>query len=142
MRHPLWLAGIAWDGSLALSVAESFRGLSLAFPPLDSVSPDSYSRFLLQKESRMDQTPDEDGIRRDLDKYLEGKAFRYNPDREVVDRVIRGLAKRKGKTGKVHCPCRLLTGKSEADDRIVCPCVHHEEEIERQGFCHCRLFVR
>jgi ferredoxin-thioredoxin reductase catalytic chain len=80
-------------------------------------------------------------IREALDRHLVGKPFRYNPDAETVARILEGLAKRRARFGEAYCPCRIVTGKAENDKRIVCPCAMHEEEIARQGFCHCRLFV-
>lgn len=89
----------------------------------------------------MELTPEEQAIKDRLDKYIEGKSFRYNPDDETVNRIIKGLAKRQEKTGMALCPCRLATGKPELDEKIACPCVYHEQEIEEQGMCHCQLFV-
>ncbi len=84
---------------------------------------------------------EERAIREALDRYVAGKPFRYHPDPAVVRRIVSGLAKRKAKTGLALCPCRLATGKPELDQKIVCPCVYHEEEIAAHGRCHCRLFV-
>ncbi|MGR3220281.1 MAG: ferredoxin-thioredoxin reductase catalytic domain-containing protein [Candidatus Anammoxibacter sp.] len=47
----------------------------------------------------------------------------------------------KKKYGFDYCPCRIVTGDKEKDDKIICPCVYHEEEIKRDGKCHCDLFV-
>jgi ferredoxin-thioredoxin reductase catalytic subunit len=86
-------------------------------------------------------SPEAQQIKQELDAYLQDKDFVYNPDTEVVDRVLEGMAKRKAKTGKAFCPCRLVSGNDEADAKIVCPCAFHEDEIREQGMCHCRLFV-
>ena len=32
-------------------------------------------------------------------------------------------------------------GDAEKDKKIICPCVYHIEEIDREGECHCQLFV-
>ena len=85
--------------------------------------------------------PTEQAIKERLDNYLRGTDFVYYPDPDVVERVIQGLAKRQAKTGHAYCPCRLVTGKPEMDQKIVCPCAYHAEEIAKQGFCHCRLFA-
>ncbi|MBN2713797.1 MAG: ferredoxin:thioredoxin reductase [Planctomycetes bacterium] len=89
----------------------------------------------------MELTPKEMAIKSMLDKYVEGKDFKYHPDDAVVQRIIKGLAKRKEKTGKAYCPCRLVTGKPELDEKIICPCEFHVEEIKEHGMCHCQLFV-
>ena len=86
-------------------------------------------------------SPEAQAIKAALDKYLEGKDFSYHPDPQVVERVLEGLAKRQAKLGKLFCPCRIVTGKPDADEKIVCPCAMHAEELARQGYCHCRLFV-
>lgn len=89
----------------------------------------------------METVVDAQTLRRRLEEYVADKPFRLNPDDAVVDRVVRGLAKRLETTGRATCPCRLATGDAEADKAIVCPCVYHEEEIEAKGVCHCMLFV-
>lgn len=81
-------------------------------------------------------------LRAKLERHLEGKPFRFNPDAGVVDRLLAAMAMRQRKTGSPYCPCRVATGDPEKDKDIACPCVYHEAEVERQGFCHCRLFVK
>lgn len=80
-------------------------------------------------------------VRQRLGKYLEGAPYRFNPDASVVDTIIKGLALRKLKTGHEYCPCRVVTGKKEEDEKIVCPCAYHEEEIRENEICYCGLFV-
>jgi ferredoxin-thioredoxin reductase catalytic subunit len=89
----------------------------------------------------MNFSPEEQAIKDRLDEYVKRKPFVYYPDEEVVERIIKGLAKREEKSGQAYCPCRLVTGKPELDKKIVCPCEYHEDEIAKQGFCHCRLFA-
>ena len=81
-------------------------------------------------------------IRKTLQEYVSHSPFRFNPDAKIVDRVMKGLAMRKVKYGYAYCPCRLVTGDKEKDVKIICPCVYHVEEIERDGECHCNLFVK
>lgn len=90
----------------------------------------------------MDLTPEAEAIKKRLDAWLEGTDYAYNPDEEAVHRVLNGMAKRQAATGKAYCPCRIVSGDPEKDAKIVCPCAYHEEEIARDGMCHCRLFVR
>lgn len=80
-------------------------------------------------------------IRRRLEEYLVGKSFYFNPDPEMVNSILRAMAKRWEKLGEDYCPCRRVTGDKEKDALIVCPCVYHEAEIDKDGFCHCRLFT-
>lgn len=81
-------------------------------------------------------------IRRRLDAYLVGKSFFFNPDPDIVDSIIRAMAKRREKFGKDYCPCRRVTGDADKDAAIICPCVYHEQEVDEQGHCHCQLFTR
>ncbi|MGQ3684964.1 MAG: ferredoxin-thioredoxin reductase catalytic domain-containing protein [Candidatus Loosdrechtia sp.] len=84
---------------------------------------------------------EERNIRKMLNDYAASSPYRLHPDARIVNSVIRGLAIRKIKYGHAYCPCRLITGNSESDKKIICPCVYHQEEIEREEECHCSLFV-
>ena len=81
-------------------------------------------------------------LRERLEKYLFGKPFYFNPDPEIVDSILRAMLKRREKHGEDYCPCRLVSGDREKDAKIICPCVYHVEEIEKDGYCHCRLFMK
>ena len=85
---------------------------------------------------------DEGQLLEKLRKHVKTKPFRFNPDEKVVQGLIRAMVKRKEKTGEFYCPCRVVTGNSEEDKKIICPCYYHEFEVERDGHCHCWLFVR
>lgn len=94
----------------------------------------------------MDNTKDqkeleEIKIRTMLNDYVARSPYTLNPDTKIVDRVVKGLVMRKIKFGHAYCPCRLVMGDFEKDKKIICPCVYHAEEIERDGECHCNLFV-
>lgn len=56
------------------------------------------------------------------------KDFILNPDLEYVNKIIKGIQKRKG-----HCPCRL-----DVNETTLCPC---DDFIENSN-CKCNLFVR
>lgn len=77
-----------------------------------------------------------------LKEHAEKTGVHLNPDEKRVDEVIKGLLKRKEKFGEIYCPCRIITGEGKKDKEIICPCVFHRGEIESQGHCLCRLFVR
>ncbi len=94
----------------------------------------------------MDNTKDqkeleEIKIRTMLNDYVARSPYTLNPDTKIVDRVVKGLVMRKIKYGHAYCPCRVVMGDFEKDRKIICPCVYHVEEIERDGECHCNLFV-
>ncbi len=67
--------------------------------------------------------------------------WRLNPNKEVVERLIRGMLEREKRFGKRYCVCRRITGNPEEDEKIVCPCVYAPKEIQEQGRCYCGLFL-
>lgn len=81
-------------------------------------------------------------IREMVEQYAASAPLRLNPDTSVVDRVVAGLEAREKKTGLRLCPCRIAKKDPVENQKIVCPCIYHLEEIERDGHCHCHLFVR
>ena len=74
--------------------------------------------------------------------YAVKSGFRLNPDREAVARVIKGLLENEKKHGQRYCPCRRVTGNIEEDRLKICPCAWHLKELEHDGRCQCRLFVK
>jgi len=74
--------------------------------------------------------------------YAENNGFRLNPNQRVVDYLIRSLLKREKEYGKKYCPCRRVKDSQEENDKIICPCVYCQEEIKKDGHCHCFLFVK
>ena len=60
----------------------------------------------------------------------------YGVIEESVEMVITGLIKRYKKYRKYYCPCQVVgdgVGKE-------CPCGTLDEQIERNGKCHCNLY--
>lgn len=80
-------------------------------------------------------------IKERIENYVEKSPFRFNPDEKTVAKVFKGLNARRKKYGKDYCPCRVVTGDKEKDDKIICPCDYHAEEISKDGKCHCDLIV-
>ncbi len=87
-------------------------------------------------------TPVEMGIRERLEAYAYGKNFHLNDDAGMANAVVKALVKSKAKFGHEYCPCRRPSGNVAKDREIVCPCAFHLEELERDGHCHCYLFVK
>ncbi|MEN6611561.1 MAG: ferredoxin-thioredoxin reductase catalytic domain-containing protein [Methanoregulaceae archaeon] len=75
-------------------------------------------------------------------KYADEHGYVLNPDEKQLATVIRGLGRTKTKFGEHYCPCRLRSGNKEKDKAIICPCVYHKDEIEKEGSCHCSLYFR
>lgn len=74
--------------------------------------------------------------------HADSVGIKLNPDEQIVLGVLKGLLRNKETKGDLYCPCRMVTGNKDKDTEIVCPCVYHRGEIELQGHCHCRLFVK
>ena len=74
--------------------------------------------------------------------YAKKNGFSLNPNRKIVEGIVKSLLEREKKFGGRYCPCRRITGNPEDDKKIICPCAYHREELERDGHCLCRLFVR
>ena len=81
-------------------------------------------------------------ILRKVENYAREKGIKLNPDRKIVEILIKGLVRNKLKFGEAYCPCRVVTGDPEKDKLIICPCAYHEEELKKYGKCHCGLFVK
>ncbi len=74
--------------------------------------------------------------------YADKNGFKLNPDREAVERLIKGMLENEKKFGARYCPCRRVAGNLEEDRPKICPCKWHREEIERDGHCLCELFYK
>lgn len=81
-------------------------------------------------------------ILKNKEEYAKKKGYKLNPNKKIRDVVIDGLAKNKAGKGVEYCPCRPLEGNPQEDKKKICPCVWHEDEIKKEGFCHCRLFYK
>jgi ferredoxin-thioredoxin reductase catalytic chain len=96
-------------------------------------------RDLLIHKGRPETTSEEE-IRAWAEEYARKNGWVLNPDKKVLDTVIRGLARNEKKFGRRYCPCRLRSGDEEKDKAIVCPCICHKDEIAKDGQCHCQLY--
>ena len=74
--------------------------------------------------------------------YASANGFKLNPNQKIVEAVVDGLLTREEKLGERYCPCRRVTGDKEEDKKIICPCIYHKDEIQKDGACHCNLFVK
>jgi len=78
----------------------------------------------------------------EYEEYAEKNGFKLNPNRKAVEGLVQRLLENEKKYGARYCPCRRITGNPEEDNPKICPCKWHREEIERDGHCHCGLFVK
>jgi len=95
------------------------------------------------KDIPNDKKPEEiEGIIKNCQEYAERNGLKLNPNREMVERLIKGMLENEKKFGERYCPCRRVTGNREEDKGKICPCQWHLQEIERDGHCFCGLFVK
>ena len=80
--------------------------------------------------------------RKTVEKIAKAKGWKLNSDESIVNMIIEGLNKNLEKHNRPYCPCRVVTGDKENDKKIICPCVYSPKEIERDGICHCQLYVK
>jgi ferredoxin-thioredoxin reductase catalytic subunit len=74
-----------------------------------------------------------------VQKVVDRFGFKFNPEAEINETVIQGLAHNQHKHGRRYCPC-FVVQFDKAVDRI-CPCKPGiQEEVPRDGHCHCGIF--
>lgn len=102
-----------------------------------------------KQKSMTSPLPTPDDIQKKIEELIEWYAnyakengFNLNPNKETVERIMRGLLENEKKHGQRHCPCRRVTGNQEADFKNICPCYYHREELEKRGHCFCGLFIK
>lgn len=79
---------------------------------------------------------------KESENFAKDNGFYLNPNKKVVNYLIKALLQRERKYGKKYCPCRRIKENQEENDKIVCPCIYCREEIKKNGHCHCFLFVK
>jgi ferredoxin-thioredoxin reductase catalytic chain len=88
------------------------------------------------------ETTSEDEILALAERYSRENGWMLNPDRKTLTAVIQGLTRNEERFGERYCLCRLRSGDEGKDRAIICPCVYHRDEIEKDGHCHCQLYYR
>lgn len=105
----------------------------------EPVVKDIISQMLEDSEK---ETGEIENIIKNYQEYAQKNGFKLNPDKEIVERLVKGLLENEKKYRARYCPCRRITGNPEDDKGKICPCYWHQEEIERDGHCFCGLFVK
>lgn len=82
-----------------------------------------------------------DRITRSVERYAQRSDYHLFPDETVVRTVVQGLADNLAQYGLAYCPCREVTGEPQRDRRNICPCTSHHDDIARDGYCDCGLYV-
>ncbi len=84
-----------------------------------------------------------DDLRAYMAPFVERLGYRFNTDEEFVEVTLGSLLDVIGQTGDAYCPCRVRSGDSKEDARIVCPCIpFHMAEFAAMRKCWCGLFIR
>lgn len=88
------------------------------------------------------QSDNFENIIKDSENYAQEAGIKLNSNTKVVENIYKGLFNNEKKYGKRYCPCRRVTGNAEENEKIICPCFWHLEEIAKDGKCLCGLFVK
>ncbi|MFA5308747.1 MAG: ferredoxin-thioredoxin reductase catalytic domain-containing protein [Dehalococcoidales bacterium] len=89
-----------------------------------------------------DITPAEiDRLYEKLDKEAASAGYNLNPEKAMTRELLNGLLMNQQRYGYPSCPCRLASGKKEADLDIICPCDYRDPDLEDFGACYCSLYV-
>jgi len=75
-------------------------------------------------------------------KFARKKNYSINPSWMFYTNLKLWLIETLKIFGKRYCPCFEPSGDPEKDRKMLCPCKYIENEIERDGMCHCKLFGR
>jgi ferredoxin-thioredoxin reductase catalytic chain len=67
--------------------------------------------------------------------------YRLNPDREISEGIIEGIAANEQALGYWRCPCRMSNGDRSQDLDIICPCAYRDADLRDYGRCYCALYV-
>jgi len=74
--------------------------------------------------------------------HAKKNGIKLNPDKRIVDNIVKGIIRNEKKWGKPYCPCRMVAGNDDEDKGKACPCIWHMDEIKVMGHWHCMLFVK
>ena len=83
-----------------------------------------------------------DQVRQRAESDAKSNGYQLNPDPTFLKDLLEGLKTNEERFGYPSCPCRIATGRFEADRDIICPCDYRDPDVEGFGACYCALFVR
>jgi len=88
------------------------------------------------------KTPVEKMLLKSFRRHARACGFKLQPDKKILDAIIKGELDRLKKYGALYCPCRRVTNNPEKDKKIICPCAYHKDEVKNDGVCKCRLYLK
>jgi len=80
-------------------------------------------------------------IEAEIIELAKAEGYTLNPDREIREGIIEGIAINEESVGYWNCPCRKASGDRNADLDIICPCQYREADLKEYGRCYCALYV-
>lgn len=110
-----------------------------------SVVPNLWEDGMSEASTASEQKPEKDletciaETRVFAQKVVDRLDVKFNPDPEINEMIVQGLANHQFKHGRRYCPCFVVQFDKELDR--ICPCKPGlNEEIPRDGRCHCGIF--
>jgi ferredoxin-thioredoxin reductase catalytic chain len=80
-------------------------------------------------------------IEAEIRELAKSDGYTLNPDREIREGIIEGIAINEDSVGYWNCPCRKASGDRNADIDIICPCQYRDADLKEHGRCYCALYV-
>lgn len=80
-------------------------------------------------------------IEAEILREAQADGYLLNPDREITEGIIEGIAFNEERLGYWRCPCRYSAGNRMDDLDIICPCQYREADLRDYGRCYCALYV-
>lgn len=80
-------------------------------------------------------------IEAEIRELAQKEGYNLNPDREIREGIIEGIAINEESLGYWNCPCRKASWERNADLDIVCPCQYRDADLKEYGRCYCALYV-
>jgi ferredoxin-thioredoxin reductase catalytic subunit len=74
-----------------------------------------------------------------IEKIAHIKKYMLNPDTARLEKVIGLMSMNKQSAGKYFCPCKQSHPLDPLKD-VTCPCSELDQQIAKDGNCHCRVF--
>ncbi len=95
-----------------------------------------------EQKQDQEETDVDNELLMNYEDYAAENDFILNPNKKLVEGILKGLVRNEEIHGARYCPCRRITGNKQEDKSIICPCVYHKEEIDNDGKCMCGLFMK
>ncbi len=77
----------------------------------------------------------------EMKKIADEESYQFNPNRDELNDILRGLWENEHRYGYLSCPCRMASGEIADDMDIICPCNYRDPDVAEYGCCLCVLYV-